>query len=180
MEAEVEFTRAAPGEALAAPISQLQVFWFGWRKDIYYDNSHFKRALCHQEAWMEISLPCMSGLFLSCCSSSCWKMPSLPQGALEQSFGESSGFGTLESGENSTIHSSCEHSSGAVLQCLHSPALLHSRVSLGRTQSNRELGASAPHPSPPHLHPIPSPHPPHSESGQTQRFSRGQGKTYFW
>lgn len=80
----------------------------------------------------------------------------------------------LDSGENSTIHTSCEHGSGAVLQCLHS------RVSLGRTQTNRDHGASAPHPSPPHLHPIPSPHPPHSESGQTQRFSRGQGKTYFW
>lgn len=42
-----------------------------------------------------------------CSSPAAGKMPSLPQGALEQSFGESSRFGRLEPGESSIPLPSC-------------------------------------------------------------------------
>lgn len=175
MEAEVEFTRAAPGEALTVPISELQVFWFGWGRDIYCENSHLKRAT-KKPGW-RFPLLCTSGLFLPCCTSSCWEDAQPSTGSTRAKF----------RGKQQVWHAGVrrEHhvtqaavSTAQVQRCSPCTAASHWAESIAGT--NRDRGASAPHASPPHLHPIPSPHPPHSESGQMQRFSRGQEKTYFW
>lgn len=110
-----------------------------------------------RKAGWRFSPLCTSGLFLPCC----WEDAQPSTGSTRAKFW----------GKQQVWQAGARREQ-------HPPALLHCRVSQAEpsTGTNRSLSSTS---SPPHLHPTPSPHPPHSESGQTQRFSRGQEKHIF-
>lgn len=156
MEAEVEFTRAAPGEALAVPISELQVFWFGWGRDIYCENSHLKRAT-KKPGW-RFPLLCTSGLFLPCCTSSCWEDAQPSTGSTRAKFQGKQRV--WHAGVRREHHVTQAAVSTAQVQRCSPCTALHSRLSPGRIhrwdqQGPRGLSTTC-QPSSPPPHSLPS------------------------